>query len=149
MTAKRSLRLPAIILMVVATTLSGCGVSPSNMPESGHRLASMDDMPDFVTSAPVTVQEAYRYAVANPDILTHIPCYCGCGPMGHSSNYSCYVAGQDDNGEMLFDAHAIGCSICVDITQDVMRLRAEGQQVEAIRSYVDGTYSLYGPSNMQ
>ena len=39
------------------------------------------------------VREAYTFAVAHPEVLTQIPCYCGCGAIGHTSNYACYVSG--------------------------------------------------------
>jgi cytochrome c-type biogenesis protein CcmH/NrfF len=68
--------------------------------------------------------------------------------MGHTSNYACYFSGQDQNGAFQFDSHALGCSICVDITQDVMRLMKEGKQTQEIRAYVDGAYSRFGPSNI-
>jgi hypothetical protein len=108
----------------------------------------MEQMPAEAQSAPVSVQQAYQFAVANPDVLQHIPCYCGCGKMGHTSNYACYVAGTEANGAVKFDSHALGCSICVDITQDTMRLLRQGQSVQEIRTYVDNAYSRYGPSNM-
>ncbi|HEY3341233.1 MAG TPA: PCYCGC motif-containing (lipo)protein, partial [Anaerolineae bacterium] len=77
-----------------------------------------------------------------------IPCYCGCGKMGHKSNYACYVKGADTAGKPVFDSHALGCSICVDITQDAMRLTREGKSPQDIRAYVDAAYSKYGPSNL-
>lgn len=110
-------------------------------------MAPVSMMPPEVQDAPVVVQQAYQYAAANADILSQIPCYCGCGAMGHTSNYACYVAGTDGGG-LRFDTHALGCSICVDITQDVMRMRAQGMEVGAIRTEIDATYSRYGPSNM-
>jgi cytochrome c-type biogenesis protein CcmH/NrfF len=55
----------------------------------------------------------------------------------------------DTNGTITFDNHALGCSICVDITQDVMRLQREGKSDQEIRAYIDGTYSKYGPSNIR
>jgi Protein of unknown function with PCYCGC motif len=42
----------------------------------------------------------------------------------------------------------LGCSICVDITQDTMRLQKQGKSTAEIRSFIDQTYSQYGPSNM-
>ncbi|MCJ7432528.1 MAG: PCYCGC domain-containing protein [Anaerolineales bacterium] len=108
----------------------------------------LDQMPAEVQSAPVTVQTAYQFAAANPDVMKQIPCYCGCGNIGHTSNYSCYVSGVDDKGNITFDNHALGCSICVDITQDVMRLLKEGKTVPEIKAYVDAIYSKYGTSNM-
>jgi len=101
-----------------------------------------------VKSAPATVQQAYQFAVANPEVLSQIPCYCGCGAMGHASNYACYVAGKNADGSVKFDSHALGCSLCVDIAQDTLRLLKEGKSVKDIRAYVDNKYSQYGPSNM-
>ncbi len=111
-------------------------------------MASLKDMPADVQSAPVEVREAYQFAVANPDILMQIPCYCGCGAIGHKSNYDCYVSDVNADGTLAYDSHALGCSICVDITQDTMRLLREGKAVNEIRNYVDSTYAQYGPSNM-
>jgi hypothetical protein len=68
--------------------------------------------------------------------------------MGHTSNYACYVAEQDQDGTIQFDNHALGCSICVDITLDTIRLIKDGQSVDNIRSYIDQTYAQYGPSNI-
>ncbi len=108
----------------------------------------MAQMPAEVQSAPVTVQEAYQFAAANPNVIKNIPCYCGCGNIGHTSNYSCYVSSVDEKGVITFDNHALGCSICVDITQDAMRLLKEGKTVPEIKAYVDATYAKYGTSNM-
>ncbi|MDZ4158153.1 MAG: PCYCGC motif-containing (lipo)protein [Anaerolineaceae bacterium] len=55
---------------------------------------------------------------------------------------------QDNVDAVVYDTHALGCSICVDINQDVMRLLDEGKTVPEIRAYVDQTYTQYGPSNM-
>ncbi len=111
-------------------------------------MMALDKMPAEVQSAPVTVQEAYQFASANPDIMKSIPCYCGCGNVGHTSNYSCYVSGTDDQGNTRFDNHALGCSICVDITQDVMRMLKDGKSPQDTRASIDNTYSKYGPSNI-
>jgi hypothetical protein len=105
-------------------------------------------VPLEVKSAPEVVRTSYQFAIANPDVLTQLPCYCGCGGMGHTSNYSCYVADEDADGTLKFDNHALGCSICVDITVDAMRMLDEGKSLTEIRSYVDQTYSAFGPSNM-
>jgi hypothetical protein len=136
-----------ILLVSFSGLLTACGV---NTPEEGHDLAmaSMDGMPAEVQNAPVVVQQAYQFNAANPDVMTQIPCYCGCGSMDHTSNYSCYVSGVDADGKVSYDTHALGCSICVDITQDTMRLLRQGKSVPEIKAYVDQTYAQYGPSNM-
>ena len=134
-----------IILVLLSTTVSACSTKGQS---SDLRMMSMDQMPAEVQSAPVTVQTAYQFAAANPDIMKDIPCYCGCGNIGHTSNYSCYVAGTDDKGNIRWDSHALGCSICVDITQDVMRMLKDGKSPGDARVYIDATYSKYGTSNI-
>lgn len=133
--------------LIALTGLSACSTQ-SSAGESHLNMASMDLMPAEVYSAPVTVQEAYQFNVANPDIMKNIPCYCGCGAVGHTSNYDCYVSNVDGAGNITFDNHALGCSICVDITQDVMRVLKDGKSPQEARAYVDSTYSKYGPSNI-
>ena len=146
-----SFRRLTLLLVTLALILSGA-LSACSTQTADHSfpMASMTDMPSEVQSAPVTVQQAYQFAVANPDVMHELPCYCGCGPIGHTSNYSCYVAEQNADGSVkTFDNHALGCSICVDITQDAMRMLREGKTVPEIQAYVDQTYSKYGQSNMQ
>ena len=137
----------SILVVLLSTTISACSTQSST--EDIHLdMASIDIMPAEVHSAPVTVQEAYQFNVANQEVMKNIPCYCGCGNVGHSSNYDCYVSNVDEKGNITFDSHALGCSICVDITQDVMRMLREGKSPQDARAYVDATYSKYGPSNI-
>jgi len=127
------------LILAALVTLSACG---------GNRvtLAPESALPDFVRDAPENVREAYRFAIANPEELSQYPCYCGCGGMGHTSNLSCYIQEIEEDGTIIFDEHALGCGICVDIAQDVMRLMEEGRSPQEIRAYVDATYSQFGPS---
>ena len=140
----------SVVLMLVglsaltAATLSGC----SAKNEASFPMAPLEQMPEEVLRAPLNVQQAYQFAFANPEVLTQIPCYCGCGAMGHTSNYSCYVSSVDKDGQIIYDPHALGCSICVDITQDTMRLLRQGKSIAAISDDVDQVYSQYGASNM-
>jgi len=136
-----------VISPIFLLALAGCNRSSAG--QCNLAMASMDGMPDGVKSAPTVVQQAYQYAAANPDMMTQIPCYCGCGDIGHTSNYACYVSGVDANGQITYDSHALGCSICVDITQDVMRLSKQGKAAPEIKTYIDQTFSQYGPSNMR
>lgn len=141
----RKLLFLSLIVVLLTTAISACSTQSK---ADNLNMMSMDKMPGDVQSAPVMVQSAYQFAAANPDVMTNIPCYCGCGEMGHTSNYDCYVSGTDAQGNVKFDDHALGCSICVDITQDAMRLLKEGKTVPEIKSYVDATYSKYGTTNM-
>lgn len=136
--------LTMVILLLAGTAATGCTTSVEEKASHRFEMSPLTKMPPVVQEAPVAVQEAYQFAVANPDVTTQIPCYCGCGGMGHTSNYTCFVA-DDSNGQIAFDDHALGCSICVEIAQDTMRLLDEGKSVDEIFTYVDNAYSRFGP----
>lgn len=136
----------SLVLVLATTGISACSASSSD-PVHLYMLP-MDQMPMDVQTAPVAVREAYQFTSVNPDVMKDIPCYCGCGNIGHASNYACYVSEVDDQGDITFDNHALGCSICVDITQDVMRMLRKGKTPQDARLYIDATYSRYGPSNI-
>lgn len=135
-----------IVLALASAAVSACSTSSSS--EVHLAMSPMDQMPMNVQSAPVAVREAYQFNAANPDVMQNIPCYCGCGDIGHTSNYDCYISEVDTSGKIAFDNHALGCSICVDITHDVMRMLKDGKSQQDARAYVDATYSKYGPSNI-
>lgn len=87
------------ILSLAGGLLAGCGAnaaatssaspasSASTSTEHEMPMAPMSQMSDDVKSAPLVTQQAYQFAVANPDVMKHILCYCGCGAMGHTSNF--------------------------------------------------------------
>jgi hypothetical protein len=138
-----------ILPLLLSTALAGCSSSNTAQNDTrSYKLAPLTELPVEMQNSPQTVRESYQFAVANPEVLKQIPCYCGCGGMGHTSNYSCYVAGESASGELDFEGHALGCSICIDITQDAIRMLDQGKTVPEIRAYVDRTYARFGPSNM-
>ena len=103
-------------------------------------MAPLEEMPDYVREAEAKIQEAYRFASANPERLKHIPCYCGCNSLGHQNNLECYLTPSGD-----YDQHAAFCGICIEITQDVMRMSREKKALTEIRFFIDEKYSKYGP----
>ncbi len=143
------LRKPFLVALLAAlfvvTVLPACSTSAQ---AADLHMMPLDKMPAEVQAAPSVVQQAYQFAAANPGVMKGVPCYCGCAAIGHTSNYSCYVQGSDAQGALSFDNHALGCSLCVDITQDAMRLLKQGKSVPEIKAYVDSTYGKYGTSNM-
>lgn len=136
------------LILVLGVLVTACGGNLNRQESPKYELAASAELPLDVQSEPEIVRTAYQFAFTNPDVLTQLPCYCGCSGMGHTSNYSCYVAGENSDGTLAFDGHALGCSICVDITVDAMRMLDEGKPMTEIRSFVDQTYSAFGPSNM-
>lgn len=93
--------------------------------------------------------DGYRFAVANTQLISQIPCYCGCanlsGGKSHKSLKNCYL--KDDGA---FDDHASTCDVCNKIALDVKAWQNQGFSVKDIRSRVDAKYQEYGdPTNTQ
>ncbi len=126
--------------------LSACA-RPDRQVAGGSVQAATAVLPKEMQAAPARVRAAYQFALSTPDALQNVPCYCGCGSMGHTSNLSCYIKDRKAGGEIVFEQHALGCSLCVDISQDVMRMTSEGKSPQAIRADIVAAYSKFGPAN--
>ena len=136
----------AILLSTLA--LSACSsATPGATAGRAAKMASVSQLSPAAQKAPARVREAYQFAAANPDLMKQIPCYCGCGAVGHTSNYACYVKEVKPDGNVIFDDHALGCSLCVDITQDAKRLLDEGKSAQDIRAAIVANYGKFGPPN--
>ena len=97
----------ALLLLMLALVISACAASPTTSPVE-LTLAPKSALPDFAQNAPPEVQEAYRFAIANPDVLRLYPCYCGCSAVGHTNNLDCYVKEFRADGSIDFEIHAFG-----------------------------------------
>jgi hypothetical protein len=133
------------VLLLASLLLAAC--SAGVQQSSGVKLAPASSLPKQMQAAPAAVRTAYQFAVANPDALANVPCYCGCGAIGHTSNLACYIKEFSADGKPVFDDHAMGCSICVDIAADVVQMTGEGKSPAVIRQQIVATYSKFGPAN--
>lgn len=104
-----------VVLPILAVLVIGIGAAwilageENTGPEGTEiQLAPASQLSDKVRQAPPIVQEAYRFAVANPELLDNFPCYCSCGSMGHMSNLNCFVEEFHADGSIIFDDHALG-----------------------------------------
>jgi hypothetical protein len=131
-----------LFLLIISVFLSACATQANSA-----QLAPVSALPEVVKKAPASVRTAYQFALAHPDALANVPCYCGCGSIGHKSNLACYVKEMNHDGKVVFDDHALGCSICVDIALDVMKMTEAGKPAGEIREQIVSTYSSFGPSN--
>ena len=103
------------LLLVVGAAALGAGIiatiffwpGVSGKSSRAYALAPESALPTNVRQAPPTVREAYRFAIANRDILKQIPCYCGCGAE-HQSNAECYIKDVRPDGSIEFDLMSFG-----------------------------------------
>ena len=76
-------------------------------------LASIDLPPlpivQFPTPRPPEViRSVYAFAANHPEVLSYVPCFCGCEDFGHGDNHDCFVADRDAEGRVTWDAHGMG-----------------------------------------
>ena len=93
--------------------LVGCssGIGPIGQSSADDALLAWpaeDRWPEQFSKTSARIQETYRFAVANQDLLQWMPCFCGCGEWGHTSNASCYVQHVRDDGSVLLDPMSYG-----------------------------------------
>jgi hypothetical protein len=84
------------------------GLTPVAATTHRYKLAPEAVLPPDIRKAPDEVSEAYRFAIANRETLRYIPCYCGCGEEGHTSNASCYFRDDSRPEKPTFDRMSLG-----------------------------------------
>ena len=131
-------------LLFIALTLVAFSAPACSVTNPSLHMMSADKLPAFAQTAPARVRQAYQFTAANREVTEQVPCYCGCVNIGHTSSYDCYIADTYNADILLFDEHALNCSICVDITQEVMRMMREGKSTPEIVDYVNAAYSKLG-----
>ena len=106
-TVHRGRRLPLMVgggaFMVGLIAAMFIWLGASGKSPQAYTLAPESALPAAVRQAPAHVQEAYRFAIANRGTLRWIPCFCGCGHEGHTSNADCYVKDVKPDGSIVFD----------------------------------------------
>ena len=68
-----------------------------------HKQASYPPVPyqSFAPPRPYqTVNAAFQFAADHPEVLSYIPCFCGCQQGGHRGNEDCFVRSRDKNGDV-------------------------------------------------
>ncbi|MBI4610714.1 MAG: hypothetical protein HY726_17100 [Candidatus Rokubacteria bacterium] len=63
------------------------------------------ELPDFAKSGGPNVGGVYRFALDQGADLEYIPCFCGCGNIGHRHNRDCYVKSQNRDGTVTWTSH--------------------------------------------
>jgi hypothetical protein len=46
------------------------------------------------------VRAVYKFAAEHPEVLSYVPCYCGCERSGHRGNEDCFVTARDAKGDV-------------------------------------------------
>jgi hypothetical protein len=79
---------------------------------------------------PETVK-AYQAAREVPEVLEHMPCYCGCfSNAGHRNNLDCFK-----------DNHGVTCALCRTIAIESKAMSEQGLPVEQINIAINEKYA--------
>ena len=96
--------------------------------------------------APLT-KAAYAFAARHPDVLRHVPCFCGCERNGHGHNEDCFISRRNADGSPEWNPHGIGCGICIDVAVAAMQMHSNGASVADIRRAIDQKYKSEYPTS--
>ena len=107
--SRRELLFGAVGVLAGATTrIRGAAAGPVTTDQYGDQNQTLPrgQVPDFARSRGPKVAELYRFAVDQARDLVYMPCYCGCGNIGHTSNRTCYIKSESPDGTVTFTSHA-------------------------------------------
>ena len=125
----------AAAILLIALVAAGCG----GQADEG---VSVDvKFPEFVYRSEDSLK-GYRIAVAYPEVLEFVPCYCGCerDAEKYRSLKDCFINRQTGD----YDEHAAGCAICLEEAMDIGRWKKEGMSTKEIRERIDEQYKERG-----
>jgi hypothetical protein len=92
------------LLIVIAIVAAGCSSKKENVTLDKKHAP----LPDYVLNTSDKIQETYIMATNYPEVISQVPCYCGCGSDGHKSNLDCFIDQfGDDNAVVEYDSMGI------------------------------------------
>jgi hypothetical protein len=128
-----------------ATAAAQAVVPPQNLkPHTASTpLPELFDIPpDYAPRPPDVIRAAYKFAAEHPEVLSYVPCFCGCEAAGHQGNHDCFVRQRAENGDVVaWDEHGVECAVCIDVATRARQLHAEGKSVVDIRSEIEKSYA--------
>src|SRR5438045_9213523 len=106
-----------------------------------HKQANLPPLP-FQAYAPprpaAVVRAAYVFAAEHPEVLSYVPCFCGCERGGHKGNDDCFVARRAPNGDVVeWEPHGLDCAVCIDVATYAQQLHSSGASLADIRNAVE------------
>lgn len=128
------------------TTLTGLGAAGLvlGLVEPTRRLLGVSgrQFPDWVYTMP-RGNEAYTVALAQPDLLATLPCFCGCAAFeqAHGSLRDCFMQAS---GEL--DPHAAFCETCQGEALDAVAWAGQGASGHEIHERIVAKYSDRDPA---
>lgn len=144
---KRHIAVLSTFCGILLAAASACGgpdqaadVAPVSAPQVEDTAPILTGLPEYAYRSSMAAR-AYGIAVGEQELLTAIPCYCGCGQDAeqYENLKDCFYA---KDGE--FRDHAANCQICLEETLDAAKWKGEGLSRAQIRDRIDKEYEGRG-----
>lgn len=95
------------------------------------------------------ITAAYQFAAEHPEVLSYVPCFCGCERQGHEGNTDCFVKSRAENGDVItWDEHGVECAVCIDVANRSRQMHSAGASVRDIRAAIDKEFGTLYPGKM-
>ena len=124
-----------------AVQMPPAGTVPATARLGPHKQAQLPPLPYQAYAPPrppLVVRAAYLFAAEHPEVLSYVPCFCGCERSGHKGNDDCFVARRDANGDVVeWEPHGLDCAVCLDVAQYAEQLHTSGASLPDIRDAVE------------
>lgn len=91
---------PPVAQAPAAQPIAAVPESAAQGPHLQQNLPPLPFSPEPPARSPEVVRAAYKFAAEHSEVLSYVPCYCGCENMGHRGNEDCFVTQRDANGDV-------------------------------------------------
>lgn len=91
---------------------------------------------------PEVVAAAFHFAAEHPEVLSYMPCFCGCERAGHKGNHDCFVKSRAANGDVIeWEEHGLECAVCIDVATKSRQMFTSGASLPEIRAAIEKAYA--------
>lgn len=110
-----------------------------------HKQDNLPPLPaqQYAPPRPMNVvRDAYLFAAEHPEVLSYVPCFCGCERGGHKGNHDCFVSARNEKGDVTeWEPHGLDCTVCIDVATQARQMFASGASVSEIRAAVEKRFA--------
>ena len=128
----------------VAQQTTSTPPQPASIPAEELKAHPQSNLPPLqfpgypMARSPEAVRAAYTFAAEHPEVLSYVPCFCGCEHSGHRGNEDCFVKARDINGDVVeWQDHGMECAVCLDVAIRAKQMYTSGASVTDIRAAID------------
>src|SRR5262245_20425805 len=122
----------------------GAALSAQSSVVKPHPQANLPklDLPAYQLPKPNDrIRAIYKFAAERPDVLSYMPCFCGCEMSGHKSNEDCFVKARAKNGDVTaWQEHGMVCGMCLAVAERAEQLCGTGASLAQMRADIENRY---------